>query len=279
MRPRSHSSGVGRQRGNCVEGWIKLHRKICGWEWYTSPNTAFLFIHLLLNANHEDNRWRGIEVKAGEIISGLPSLSKATGLSTQSLRTSLNHLKSTGEVTVKSTNKYSIITIIKWNSYQLANRQPNSQLTGNQQATNNKQEGKELKNEKNNKKEYTSEFLEFWEIYPRHDGSKAEAFRAYEQATKGGADHGIITAGATAFNEVVRREKTEKRFIPHATTWLNQRRWETATDHGSSSLGGSDSCGRPAPFVSRSGSSDNKYERAKRAVQQAAIDGGYAPKG
>lgn len=109
-----------------------------------------IFSHLLNKANYEDKYWQGILVKRGQLITSLPHLSEETGISIQSVRTCLNHLKSTGEITDKSTNKYRLITIVKYNTYQCGeevtnqqtNRQTNSQLTGNQQATNSNEEVK-----------------------------------------------------------------------------------------------------------------------------------------
>lgn len=53
-----------------MSGWIKLHRKITEWEWYSDANTFRVFMHLLLTANYEDKRWRNIDVKRGQIITG-----------------------------------------------------------------------------------------------------------------------------------------------------------------------------------------------------------------
>ncbi len=133
-----------------MEGWIKLHRKLLDWEWHDDPNTLSLFIHLLLKANHKGKRWRGQLVESGQVITGRRSLSKATGLSEQSVRTSLEKLKSTREVTIKSTNRFSIITIVKWGDYQAKKSESTSKSTSqtptsNQQVTTNK-------NDKNDKK-------------------------------------------------------------------------------------------------------------------------------
>jgi hypothetical protein len=43
-----------------MNGYIKLHRKLVDWEWYTDIPTKTLFIHLLLVANHKPNKWRGM---------------------------------------------------------------------------------------------------------------------------------------------------------------------------------------------------------------------------
>ena len=74
-------------------------------------------------------------------------------MSVQSVRTSLNHLMATGVITTRSTNKYTIITIVNWDSYQhqvagdnpLNNQSVNQGLTHNQPATNHIQQSKKEK--------------------------------------------------------------------------------------------------------------------------------------
>ena len=145
-----------------MEGWIKLHRKILKWEWFQDDNTFRVFLHLLLTANYKDTKWKGIEIKRGQVLAGRNSLSVNTGISAQSIRTCLNRLKSTSEITIKSTNKYSIITINKYEDYQINendinqqnNQQPNKPSTSNQPATNHIQEYNKDKNkEKEEEKE------------------------------------------------------------------------------------------------------------------------------
>ena len=112
-----------------------------------------LFVHLILSANHLDGKWQGIEVKKGQLICGLHSLSEKTGISIRSLRTCLDRLEVGGEITRKSTNKFSIITIQKYSEYQQEDeckrQASDKQTTSKRQANDNKQE---LKNEKNEKK-------------------------------------------------------------------------------------------------------------------------------
>ena len=79
----------------------------------------------------------GETIPRGSFVTSLDSLGKELGLSVQEIRTALKHLISTGELTSKSTNKYRIITVVNYEMYQQVNKQPNSPLTGNQQATNN----------------------------------------------------------------------------------------------------------------------------------------------
>lgn len=127
-----------------LNGFIKIHRKLLKWEWYTDINVRVLFFHCLLRANHKPVRWQGMKIQIGQFVTSYGHLAKECGLSVQQIRTALDKLKITGEVTYKSTSRYSIITVNNWNLYQTNNKQ----ITNNQQTNNNKQEVKEEQEDK-----------------------------------------------------------------------------------------------------------------------------------
>lgn len=134
-------------------GYISLHRKILNWEWYKDLNTKCVFIHLLLVANHKDNKWMGINIPRGSLITSIKHLSESNGISTMSIRTSLARLKSTNEITIKTTNKYSLITIKNYNSYQqLTSKLTNEQQTTNKQLTTNNNDNNDNNDNKKNKR-------------------------------------------------------------------------------------------------------------------------------
>lgn len=123
-----------------MEGWISLHRKFLDWEWFDDNNMVKLFIYLLLKANHKDGTWKGIEIKRGQLLTGLDKLNSDTKISIQSIRTCLKRLEKTGEINMQITNKYRLITLCNYDSYQKAqldtNNQPNNPPTSNQQPGN-----------------------------------------------------------------------------------------------------------------------------------------------
>ena len=95
-----------------MEGnYIKINRSLLRWEWYGDINTARLFLHMLLKANWKDENYRGTTVPRGSFISSISQLSKETNLTVKEVRTCVNHLKTTGEVAVKSNNKYSVFML------------------------------------------------------------------------------------------------------------------------------------------------------------------------
>lgn len=101
-----------------MSGWIKIHRKITEWEWYNDANTFRVFMHLLLTANYEDKRWRNVEVKRGQLITGRIDLAQTLSLSERQIRTALDKLKMSGVISIKTTNQYSLITVENYNCFQ-----------------------------------------------------------------------------------------------------------------------------------------------------------------
>ena len=145
-----------------MAGYIKLFRKFAEWEWYQDANVTRVFLHLLLTANYEDKRWQGKSVGKGQIIVGRKRLAEALNLTEQNIRTALEKLESTGEIKREVTNKYTLITICNYVSYQSTEEyeQPtnnqqitNNQPTSNQQVTTTK-EFKEYKEDNNSSSTY-----------------------------------------------------------------------------------------------------------------------------
>lgn len=122
------------------KGFIVIDRGILDWEWYSDINVTRVFIHLLLKANYKETRYQGHVIPRGSLVVGRKELALQTGISEQSVRTALDKLKRTGEVTTQSTNKFTVINVVNWGKYQDFeeddNQQNNQQITNNQPTTN-----------------------------------------------------------------------------------------------------------------------------------------------
>lgn len=129
---------------NNEKGWIKIHRKFTDWGWYSDVNTKVVFLHLLLTANTEDSEFLGVKIKRGQVVIGRNKLSAEIGLSERQTRTALEHLKSTHEIDQQTTNKYTIITICKYDTYQSCT--DSKRQTNDQQTTNNRPQLKKNSN-------------------------------------------------------------------------------------------------------------------------------------
>ena len=142
-----------------MEGWIKLHRSIESWEYSDDTEMFRLWTHLLLKASHNGYWWHGIYLKPGQVIASREGLSKvAKTFTVQKVRTMLGKLRKSQQITIETTNNYTLITIVKWDFYQnneeKSTRKSTKVLTSDQPATN--QQLTTTNNEKNVKNERSS---------------------------------------------------------------------------------------------------------------------------
>lgn len=179
--------------------WIKIYRKTMKWEWTDDPFMFALWIRLLLEANYADERWHGKTIKRGQLVTSLGGLSIRSGIPIQSLRTCLQKLVESEQITKESTNKYTIITICNYDRYQTNstssqqttnNQITNDQQTGNNQPTINQQttnnttrnkEGEEIEEEKNIFTNYQDNSLS---VSPTDGIPWSEIVRFFNETTK-----------------------------------------------------------------------------------------------
>lgn len=121
---------------------------------YKKPLVCHLAHHCILKANFRDKKTifngQDILIKRGSFITGRKQLSIETGLSQQNVRSALKVLKNIGFLTTKSTNRFSIVSIVKYDDYQSSNQPTNQQI--NQQLTNKQPTTNQQVTTTNNKK-------------------------------------------------------------------------------------------------------------------------------
>lgn len=118
--------------------FVKLDKNITKWRWFNKDHMLKFWIYLLCNVAYSDYSLGDIEIKKGQVIIGKKNVGEKLGLSEQTIKTYIKRLKRTGEITTESTNRYTLITIVKWDEYQCIPQYINQQInqTNNQQVTN-----------------------------------------------------------------------------------------------------------------------------------------------
>ena len=170
----------------------------------------------------------------------------------------MNRLKKLQKLTIKPTNKFSIVTIINWDSYQgqqnKTNQQTNQEVTSKSPASNHKQECKnDIKKEKEKlpcaeepfyitKKgnkltgKRLESFNQFWKAfaYPKGKADAAESWYQIPFLT----EPLVLKIINAAKREAIDRKKLSPDRTPKmAQGWLTSRRWEDeapkkGTGHG-----------------------------------------------
>lgn len=87
-------------------GWLKLHRKIIEWEYFTNPECVQLLVYLLCQADEEGNVFTTVERICADLR-----------LSRQVVRDRLKKMSSTNTSTIKSTINGTYITLCNFTSY------------------------------------------------------------------------------------------------------------------------------------------------------------------
>ena len=155
------------------------------------------------------------------MVTSVAALVEFTGLTTQQVRTALKNLQSTKEITIKTTNKYSIITICKYEQYQTfdTNEQQtnNKQITNEQQTNNNNGRNKESKNDKEEKEINKRKRPSVQEVQDycteRHNGIDAEEFIAFYESRGWKSGKTTIVDWKAAIRTWERKEKQNYRTI------------------------------------------------------------------
>ena len=110
------------------DGFIVINRKITKWQWWNNCTARSLFIYLLVNANWKDGYFYDTPVKRGQLLTSIKHLSDGAGISTSSIKRWLKRLKNSGEIDIKATNRYTLITIVNYGFYQDLPKEVNQQM-------------------------------------------------------------------------------------------------------------------------------------------------------
>lgn len=138
-------------------GWIKLHRRVIDSCVFEDAALFQLFVYCILKANHKQTSklWNGkmIELKPGQFITGRFKLATALNTNPNTIYKRLKRLEMLGKIRIESNNKNTLLTVIKYNTYQevvtTKEQQSNNKVTTKEQQSNT---DKNVKNDKNEKK-------------------------------------------------------------------------------------------------------------------------------
>ncbi len=120
-------------------GWVKLPRDFLDFEYYKDAQTKGIYIHLLLTAEYSPRRLHGVELAAGEALTTVKELAAKTGASKSQTRTALTRLQRANKIAIRTTNKFTVITLI------------NAGFQDDNEPEISKQNGKEFEKESANK--------------------------------------------------------------------------------------------------------------------------------
>jgi len=103
-------------------GWIKIHRKILDNAIKTKPDWAWLWVVILLMANHADATiiWNGEKrtIKKGEFITSRQQLANQSGLHPSSVQRALEYFKTEQQIEQQTNKRFRLIKVNNYEQYQ-----------------------------------------------------------------------------------------------------------------------------------------------------------------
>jgi hypothetical protein len=102
---------------NFDAGFVKIPRT-----WWTMLANApaprlKVWLYIALNANIRESRFLGRTVRPGQLIRSIKTISMECHVSTQQTRNALDNIRMANVATIETTNQYSVITLLDWNTY------------------------------------------------------------------------------------------------------------------------------------------------------------------
>lgn len=160
-----------------MEGFIKLHRKLLDSELWVNHNAMRVFTWCLLRANYKARSvsvitgigQTTVKLISGQFITGRNSGAEETQMAPSTFRNSLKFLNELKIISLKPNSHYTIVTICNWDTYQTFNT-----ATGQAGVQAVRQAVRQAldtdKKDKNEKKDTTVDFEDFWNKYHKLTG-------------------------------------------------------------------------------------------------------------
>ena len=143
-----------------MKGWIKLHRKILDNGVFADAELLKVFVWCLLKANISESEKNvyGAKLKQGQFITGRSSASEELYIKPSTVHDRLKRLQRMGYIKLKSTNKYTVISVLKFKQYQVSEQK---------------------KSVKPIEERFNSFFEEAWGFVSQYDESVLNSFISY----------------------------------------------------------------------------------------------------
>lgn len=193
---------------------MKIHRQITRWGWFGDSECVHLLVYLLIEARQIAGKWRGHDLKRGELVAGRGALAAATGIDESAVRTRIMWMVDSGEIRLRKIKteerEYGVISIVNYDEFQreekvrtFAAREDRKIYT-----------------------EYTADFEAWWKVYKK--GVKHTAFQAWMKQLE------LLPP----IDDLINRTKQYKTYCAERDRpmmdgqgWLNQRYFESDWTH------------------------------------------------
>ena len=99
-------------------GFIVIARQLLDWRYAQFPFAVALWVPLIMRANWKDGWFMGERIPRGSLATSMASLAEQTGMEVHTVRKWLKRFEEDGQITRKTTNRFTIINITNYRTFQ-----------------------------------------------------------------------------------------------------------------------------------------------------------------
>ncbi|MEW4224003.1 DnaD domain-containing protein [Rossellomorea marisflavi] len=137
-----------------VGGWVKVHRKLLQSDIFQNEKLLKVFMYCLLKASHSEYKqlvgMKVVELNPGQFVFGRSKAASEMNMKESTVWMYIKLLEKLGSISINSNNKFSVITVDKWEDYQSqesdGEQQNDNKITTKKQQNNTNKNLKNLKN-------------------------------------------------------------------------------------------------------------------------------------
>ena len=133
-------------------GYVKTYRALKDWCYFKNSSAVHLLTFIILEANYkpEKREFKGnlVIINSGQLLTGRKYLSEQTGISESSVERWLKKFVLCGEIEQQKSTKNRIITLLKWEQFQVSEQQADNKRTTSGQQTDTPNKDKKEEKEK-----------------------------------------------------------------------------------------------------------------------------------
>lgn len=215
--------------------YIKLFRKLLNSPIFENEKALKIWIWCLLKATHiEREQLVGqqiVELKKGDFVFGRKKASEELKMTESTIYKYIKLLEKLQMIRINSNTKFSVVSIEKWEDYQVEELKNNNKGTTKEQQSNTNKNVKNVKNiyTSSNDDELKEHFEKIWDIYPNKKG-KSKSLELFFKWVKGRrinkrtiklTDLQMYKA-VKKYKEECERKNTEQEYIKHGDTFFNK---------------------------------------------------------
>lgn len=215
--------------------YIKLFRKLLKSPIFENEKALKIWIWCLLKATHTDRQQlvgqQIVDLKKGDFVFGRNKASEELKMNESTIYKYIKLLEKLQMISIKSNNKFSVVSIGKWEEYQIDDLKNNNKVTTKEQQSNTNKNVNNVNNiyTSSNDEEMKKHFALTWDIYPNKKGrAKAEEYflqwvkgRKINRTTIKLTDKQMYLA-VRKYKKECEEKEVEQQYIKHGDTFFNK---------------------------------------------------------